>query len=90
MTLLYTIPIVHQLQSYRLHKDLGPRDRLAAWADQDWRPDVSKPVDPSLENKRSACELPAYDLSATVQEKKAGCHSLDTRVGCLMFWGDDF
>ena len=87
MTLTYSMPIVHQLRSYRLHKDLGPNDGLAAWADIDWKPDVSKPVDPRLENNRyPACAKSAYNLTATVQDTKAGCHSLETRVGCIVIW----
>ena len=74
------------MQSYRLHKDLGPYDGLAAYADIDWNPRVSKPVNRSLENNMLACAVIAYNLTATAQDKKAGCHSLDTRVGCIEIW----
>ena len=74
------------MQSYRLHQHLGPNDALAAYADIDWNPRVSKPVNPSLENNMSACAVIAYNLTETVQETKAGCHSLDTRVGCIEIW----
>ena len=74
------------MQSYRLHHHLGPHDGLAAYADADWNSKVSKPVNPSLENNMDACSVFAYNLTATVQETKAGCHSLDTRVGCIVIW----
>ena len=74
------------MQSYRLHKDLGPYDGLYSYADPDWNPRVLKPVNPSLENNTLACAVGAYNLTATSQDKKAGCHSLDTRVGCIMIW----
>ena len=74
------------MQSYRLHHKLGPNDGLAAFADGDWNWKVSKPADPSLENNRAACSVFAYNLTESVQETKAGCHSLDTRVGCIVIW----
>ena len=74
VSLIYDVPIEHQLKSYYLHSDIGPGDVLSTF----------DPIaDPSLENSLNlACaqsDNNAFDVKGT-----AGCHSLESRVGCIM------
>lgn len=81
--MIYDIEVAQQLRSYSLSAEVGSDDILSVWADMDWDPTGSKPVDPSLNgNTNAACAQFVYDLEDADTTK--GCHTLPNVVGCMI------
>lgn len=69
--------------SYSLSDDVGDDDELSVWADIDYDPTGSKPVDLSLNgDTEAACAQFVYNLEGDMRTK--GCHTLPKVVGCMI------
>lgn len=80
ISLIYDSPIGYPLQSYYLHSDIGPNDKLWSYT---LLSDPSAPADPSSEQKANInCALNMFNDNDV--EGTAGCHSLQFKAGCIM------
>ena len=81
--LAYYKGVPTQMQSYHLSDDLSDDDILGIYADIDYDATAPHPADSSLNgNTDASCAQALYNAEGG--NRKAGCHTLPTVVGCAI------